>query len=614
MGHARRDRLRSVSVRGYIDPATFASLGTTRSGSAGLAGTAPVTLPAPDERPWRAGIAVLLSIAALLGCGDPAEPPRGDGSGAAMHDHGAHHGGVVAMAGALHVEAVVLPDGSIRVYPTDLRRQPVPPTEVSGSVSLDAAGGTGTLELVPAGPCLDAKGPPLDADEVVLHLSLNYDGRASTLHLRVPVGAPELSGLPRVCQPIEQGAAAGRLPRCTVRLPRMVRTIAVTPDGKTALVAVFAHGVTAWRLPAGELSLGLSPMPGADEHPDHSHPVDALAIRPDGTEVAASAKGRILRYALASGELVADLPGSVFAVRALAWSADGGQLFASTFHDGTVRVVRADDASETGRLEVGRGLIAFALSPAGDLAVLASEDGPLTVFDVASGQVRQRLVSPAPVPVMAFTGRYLVAGRQDGALDFWDTDDRRTRGRCDRRSTPARARRAIERRRRRQRGRRRRDWHQCRSRRSATRHASLARPAGASARMGGESPPLRRHHGQPGPLGRALISSGLLGGAQNTALRTATPESRVPPTLAPTPGASEETPMRNRLWLLAAAMVLAGSVMIAAADSQWWTPKEKDCPSFTSEAACTAYCTQDPQHCGGSTQCIQRSGPFGPSC
>lgn len=71
--------------------------------------------------------------------------------------------------------------------------------------------------------------------------------------------------------------------------------------------------------------------------------------------------------------------------------------------------------------------------------------------------------------------------------------------------------------------------------------------------------------------------------------------------------------MRNRLWLLAAAMVLAGSVM-AAADSQWWTPKEKDCPSFTSQAACTAYCTQDPQHCGGSTQCIQHTGPFGPSC
>lgn len=363
---------------------------------------------------------MLLSIVVVLGCGGPAEPPTGDGPGPAMHDHGPHHGGVVAMAGALHLEAVALPDGSIRIYPTDLRRQPIPPTEVTGSVSLDVAGGTRTLELVPAGQRLEAKGPPFGTGEVVLHLSLRHAERETMLHLRVPVGAPELAGLPRVCQPVEPSAAAERRPRCVVRFPRMVRTIGVTPDGQTALVSVFAYGVTAWRLPAGELSLGLSPMPGADEHPDHSHPVDALAIRRDGTEVAASAKGRILRYALASGEQVADLPGSEYAVRALAWSADGERLFASTFHDGTVRVVRADDASETSRLTVGRGLVSFALSPAGDLAVLASEDGPLTVFDVANGEVRHRLVSPAPVPVMAFAGHYLVAGRQDGALDFWD--------------------------------------------------------------------------------------------------------------------------------------------------------------------------------------------------
>ena len=71
--------------------------------------------------------------------------------------------------------------------------------------------------------------------------------------------------------------------------------------------------------------------------------------------------------------------------------------------------------------------------------------------------------------------------------------------------------------------------------------------------------------------------------------------------------------MQTRLWLGAAAMVLAGSI-IAAADVQWWTPKEKDCPSFTTEAACTAYCTQEPARCGGSTECIDHSGPNAPGC
>ena len=63
---------------------------------------------------------------------------------------------------------------------------------------------------------------------------------------------------------------------------------------------------------------------------------------------------------------------------------------------------------------------------------------------------------------------------------------------------------------------------------------------------------------------------------------------------------------------LAAAIVLAGT--LAAAAVQWWTPREKDCPSFASQAACNAYCTQDPQRCGGSTDCIEHSGPVAPGC
>ena len=64
---------------------------------------------------------------------------------------------------------------------------------------------------------------------------------------------------------------------------------------------------------------------------------------------------------------------------------------------------------------------------------------------------------------------------------------------------------------------------------------------------------------------------------------------------------------------VAAALVLAASLTAAAA-VEWWTPKEKDCPSFASEAACTTYCVQDPQRCGGSTACVQHTGPVQPGC
>ena len=68
----------------------------------------------------------------------------------------------------------------------------------------------------------------------------------------------------------------------------------------------------------------------------------------------------------------------------------------------------------------------------------------------------------------------------------------------------------------------------------------------------------------------------------------------------------------QRLIGLAMALTLAASV--AAASVTWWTPKEKDCPSFTSEASCTAYCTQNPTKCGGSTECAEHTGPVAPGC
>ena len=62
----------------------------------------------------------------------------------------------------------------------------------------------------------------------------------------------------------------------------------------------------------------------------------------------------------------------------------------------------------------------------------------------------------------------------------------------------------------------------------------------------------------------------------------------------------------------AAALVLAGT--LAAADVQWWTPQERDCPSFATQADCTAFCVRDPSRCGGNTACILHSGPVAPGC
>ena len=70
--------------------------------------------------------------------------------------------------------------------------------------------------------------------------------------------------------------------------------------------------------------------------------------------------------------------------------------------------------------------------------------------------------------------------------------------------------------------------------------------------------------------------------------------------------------MRSAIGLTLA--LVLGWSLSAMALVQWWTPQEKDCPSFTSESACTAFCVQDPTRCGGDTTCILHSGPQNPGC
>jgi hypothetical protein len=70
--------------------------------------------------------------------------------------------------------------------------------------------------------------------------------------------------------------------------------------------------------------------------------------------------------------------------------------------------------------------------------------------------------------------------------------------------------------------------------------------------------------------------------------------------------------MRQLLAAAGIASVLIGGAV--SANVQWWTPAQKDCPTFDSEQQCVAFCTQNKARCGDSTACASHTGPERPPC
>src|SRR5206468_5843721 len=201
--------------------------------------------------------------------------------GPGVHDHTPHHGGVVGMAGDLHLEALAAPDGRVRVYLTDFWRRPLPAASASatGTVTLELADGDRTLSLAAAGDALEASGPALPGPEVTARFALGVGGKPVEMDFVLPVraGGAGAAGVPvHGCVALAGSPGVARAPRCTLDFARPVTVVAATPDGALALVAAIDLGVSAWRLPAGQLALAFAPPPalvvpgpeGLQAHPE----------------------------------------------------------------------------------------------------------------------------------------------------------------------------------------------------------------------------------------------------------------------------------------------------------------------------------------------------------
>jgi hypothetical protein len=105
------------------------------------------------------------------------------------HDHTPLQGGFVAMSGDLHLEALSLRSGEVRVWVTDAFRKPVPLAGMKGTV--DAGGQSVPLTPEPGGQFLTAKLPASDQErETTVHLPMPGDPQYFITFMLTPKEAP----------------------------------------------------------------------------------------------------------------------------------------------------------------------------------------------------------------------------------------------------------------------------------------------------------------------------------------------------------------------------------------------------------------------------------------
>src|SRR5438094_2698775 len=348
-------------------------------------------------------------------------------AGPGVHDHTPHHGGVVGMAGDLHLEALAAPDGRVRVYLTDFWRRPLPAASATGTVTLELPDRDRALPLAVAGDALEGSGPALHGAEVTAHVALSVGGKAVEMDFVLPVGAggAGAAGVPvHGCVALAGSPGAARAPRCTLDVAHPVTVVAATPDGALALVAAVDLGVSAWRLPAGQLALAFAPPPprpeGLQPHPESANDV---AVRPDGSEAVVAREGRLLRYSTRTGRLARELAAPRGVLRRVAWSPDGAARLVTAFYDPSAHLVRAEDGRELRRFPVEREGAGVAFAAGGRQVAVGSELGSVALYPVDADTPSHLLAAaPGPASVLVFAGGRLLAGGTDGVLRVFDAE------------------------------------------------------------------------------------------------------------------------------------------------------------------------------------------------
>lgn len=199
--------------------------------------------------------------------------------------------------------------------------------------------------------------------------------------------------------------------------PRYVETggnsVALTPDGRLALLSSANNGLALYELETGALIASFGPR----------EEVEAVALSPDGRLALSARNGLIRVWDAASGDELRQLAGHGDGLWALEFSSDGTRVFSASF-DGTVRVWNSATGDELSRFatpaEAGGD---FSPSPDAQTVALTLVNGPVLLFDAASGEQLRRFEGHTTIAVdiaWSADGQTLVSSGDDQTVRRWN--------------------------------------------------------------------------------------------------------------------------------------------------------------------------------------------------